>query len=124
MYCHTHVCVCQTKKKAFLTSVRGVISPEVHMIPGDEGEFHYSYRTARAGIYFVSVLYDGVDIGGSPFKLTVDPVRKLECVCICVYVGEVWGGRVVLWTCMIVFKTWVLSRVLSIYVVKIKKNVL
>ena len=59
--------------KAFSVSVRGVISPQVHMIPGDEGEFHYSYRTARAGMYFVSVLYDGVDIGGSPFKLTVDP---------------------------------------------------
>ena len=29
------------------------------MIPGDEGQFHYSYRTARAGTYFVSVLYDG-----------------------------------------------------------------
>ena len=59
--------------KPFTVTVRGVISPEVHMIPGDEGEYNYSYRTARAGIYFVSVLYDGVDIGGSPFKL-VSPV--------------------------------------------------
>lgn len=59
--------------KQFLVTVRGVISPEVHCIPGDNGEFHYSYRTARAGVYFVAILLDGVDIGGSPFKLTVDP---------------------------------------------------
>ncbi len=44
----------------------------MHCIPGDSGEYHYSYRTAKAGIYFVGILYDGVDIGGSPFKLTVD----------------------------------------------------
>ena len=30
-------------------------------------------KPAHAGIYFVSSLYDGVDIGGSPFKLTIDP---------------------------------------------------
>ncbi|EKX46192.1 hypothetical protein GUITHDRAFT_163003 [Guillardia theta CCMP2712] len=59
--------------KEFLVTVRGVISPQVHCIAGENGEFHYSYRTARAGTYFVSVLYEGVDIGGSPFKLTVDP---------------------------------------------------
>ena len=59
--------------RPFVVTVRGVISPEVHAVAGDDGEFHYSYRTARAGVYFVSVLLDGVDIGGSPFKLTVDP---------------------------------------------------
>lgn len=83
IYIYSYMCDCanmikKTRKQAFLVSVRGVISPEVHMIPGDEGEFHYSYRTARAGIYFVSSLYDGVDIGGSPFKLTVDPVCVRE----------------------------------------------
>lgn len=57
----------------FLVSVRGVVSPQVHCIPGDNGEYHYSYRTAKAGVYFVAVLNEGVDIGGSPFKLTVDP---------------------------------------------------
>jgi hypothetical protein len=56
--------------KAFLVSVRGVISPEVHTIPGDEGEFHYSYRTARAGIYFVSVLYDGESPHEFPIQLS------------------------------------------------------
>jgi hypothetical protein len=30
-------------------------------------------RLVQAGVYFVGVLFDGVDIGGSPFKLTVDP---------------------------------------------------
>jgi hypothetical protein len=45
---------------------------QVHCIPGDNGEYHYAYRTAKAGVYFVGILSDGVDIGGSPFKLTVD----------------------------------------------------
>jgi hypothetical protein len=31
------------------------------------------FRLVQAGVYFVGVLFDGVDIGGSPFKLTVDP---------------------------------------------------
>jgi hypothetical protein len=46
--------------KPFTVTIRGIISPQVHCITGDEGEFHYSYRTARAGVYFVGVLLDGV----------------------------------------------------------------
>jgi len=59
--------------KKFQVAIRGIISPTVHCIAGDDGEFHYSYRTARAGVYFVAVMLDGIDVGGSPFKLTVDP---------------------------------------------------
>lgn len=62
-----------SSRKPFVVSVRGVVSPQVHCIAGENGEYHYSYRTAKAGVYFVGVLYEGVDIGGSPFKLTVDP---------------------------------------------------
>ena len=67
--------------KVFLVSVRGVISPEVHTIPGDEGEFHYSYRTARAGIYFVSVLYDGE----LPRQC---PILLANCTIVRLFLGE------------------------------------
>lgn len=33
--------------KPFVVSVRGVVSPQVHCIKGDNGEYHYSYRTAK-----------------------------------------------------------------------------
>ena len=33
--------------KPFVVSVRGAVTPQVHCIKGDNGEYHYSYRTAK-----------------------------------------------------------------------------
>ena len=35
--------------RPFLVTVRGPVSPQVHCIQGENGEYNYSYRTAKAG---------------------------------------------------------------------------